>query len=262
MMSSINKRQCILVTLLIVFFLSITLVSAQFIINFSTAKTGNSNYVLHDKTEVTNFLVNHYGESYSCSEFKSSMILNRPNIKQSTMNDQFKYLTGMSVTGTCSEVATTQLIKSYGYASTYGYPSTYKHIMTIAKDKKYWTSAGTASNKIDSLVTDSFKFFGSKKRGNNDYLNIYSTITKYINQNKTLLFSCSDHTMHVVGYATWEVRYKQNVLGTNKYYRINEHFVVVNDGWYDASSNEKNRQFSYYPASLINIRDFVLTKVV
>lgn len=136
--------------------------------------------------------------------------------------------------------------------------------MNTAKDNGYWKkNYGTLQASIDSLVTKSFKFWGSSKKGNNDHLNIYSNLVKNIDNGYTSVFSCSNHSMHAVGYATYNIQYTEKILFfINKTTTKNEYFVVVNDGWFNSTNNSENKQYSYYPASLISSITFSLTKVV
>ncbi|MDR3185939.1 MAG: hypothetical protein LBU04_03930 [Christensenellaceae bacterium] len=134
--------------------------------------------------------------------------------------------------------------------------------MDIARVNNWWTSAGTSSDKIDSIVSASFEHFGSSKRGNNDHLNIYNNLKSRVDSGYTVLFSCVDHTMHAVGYIRYTVTYTTKVLWINTTTTKYEDFVIVNDGWENATTNESYKQYSYYPASLINAFDFVLTKIL
>ncbi|MDR0751084.1 MAG: hypothetical protein LBF12_00630 [Christensenellaceae bacterium] len=172
-----------------------------------------------------------------------------------------------SVEGTCSEVATTLLMKSHK-ANSNNDEYIFRTIMNITVDNNYWQkdlkdskNTGTRSDKIDSLVTKTFSFWGSKKKGNNDHLNIYSTITSNINNGKTTILSCSNHSMHAVGYTEYTVTYKTKVVCFYIPTTSVVKFVIVNDGWHSVTNNADNKQYSYYPADLISATQFALTKV-
>ncbi|MDR0697406.1 MAG: hypothetical protein LBF68_07760 [Christensenellaceae bacterium] len=235
--------------------------------------TGTSASVLQNSSQVTSYVMNtHKGKKdLQITAIKQTKIAS-PNIAQSSMNTHYNnyyYLSGdVAVDGTCTEVASTLLMKSHN-ANANGTEYVFRTIMNIAKDNNYWfrdakdkKKVGTKSDKIDSLVTDTFYFWRSKKKGNSDHLNIYSNLVSNIDNGKTSIFSCADHSMHAVGYAEYTVTYKVKVLCFYVPTSSVAKFVIVNDGWYNATNNATNEQYSYYPADLISTTKFVLTKVI
>jgi hypothetical protein len=72
--------------------------------------------------------------------------------------------------------------------------------------------------------------------------------------------------MHAVGYVEYTVKYTQKVLFVKTTKTVTEKFVVVNNGWDDATTDTNNKQYSYYPEELITNtilnNPFRLTKIV
>ncbi|MDR0751635.1 MAG: hypothetical protein LBF12_03480 [Christensenellaceae bacterium] len=228
--------------------------------------TGDSSLVLHDPQSVISYLNKNYKNLTVNSIYKK--IIPNENIKQSALNSYYNNYYNITneketVKGTCSEVAVTLLTKAHK-VNQGSYQYIFRTVMNTAVDNGYWKEKyGTYQAKIDSLVTKSFDFWGSSKKGNNDHLNIYSNLVENIDNGKTSVFSCSDHSMHAVGYAVYDIKYSPKILFFyGKPIAKKEYFVVVNDGWHDANTNTENKQYSYYPASAISSITFVLTKVV
>lgn len=231
----------------------------------SNVAQGTSSDVLQSLGSVVDQI---YGSYKSCLGLTINIAggkrLNSPNVSQSLMNEAYNNSSKkiVTVTGTCSEVAVLMLVKSYGFASTYTNEAAFIEIMNIAIDNNYWKN-GTAVSNIDNLATKSFTHFLSKKRGNNDILNMYNTIKSEVDEGKTSVFSCSNHSMLAVGYISFEVSYYTlflNIKNWKIWHSATFDYIIVNDGWSTATTDIDSLQYSYYPASLINVYSR-LTKV-
>ncbi|MDR0752020.1 MAG: hypothetical protein LBF12_05530 [Christensenellaceae bacterium] len=250
-----------------VIFLSMQILISYLLISDGLYATGTYADVLHDTNEVFEYIDRTYSnkqELQFLSAYKK--IIPNSNLDQGAFNnyynDFYNYTSkDTMVSGTCSEVAVTLLTKAHK-VNQGSYEYIFRTVMNTAKGNGYWKSdKGTNSAQIDSLVTKTFDFLNSSKKGNNDHLNIFSNLVNNIDSGKTSVFSCIGHSMHAVGYAEYSIKYSEKILFFKRNVAKTEYFVIVNDGWFNASSNEKNEQYSYYPASLISTR-FTLTKVV
>jgi hypothetical protein len=245
-----------------------TMLLTFFLLTHNLSTTGTSDSLLNDSQSVINYINKLYPNK---KDFKISITSNKTipsvNLKQSTYNSYYNSyynLTGDDmVEGTCSEIAVALLAKSHK-VNQGSYEYLFRTVMNTAMDNGYWTKKyGTFQAKIDSLVTKSFKFWKSNKKGNNDHLSIYTNHVKNINAGSTTIFSCSNHSMHGVGYVEYKIQYTEKILFfIPSTVTQTEMFVIVNDGWFNATSNIDNYQYSYYPVRLISSVTFALTKVV
>ncbi|MDR0696534.1 MAG: hypothetical protein LBF68_03185 [Christensenellaceae bacterium] len=229
---------------------------------FNNLELGTAADLLNSQSLVVSHLKSKYNGKLSLSiSLSKHKLISSPNISQGTHNYYYKAKTGISVNGTCSEIATTLLIRSHGRDGRNSSYETFKTVMDVAIYNAYWTTDGTSGSVIDNLVTKSFFATGSSKRGNNDYVSIYNTLTKNIDDGYTTILSVISHSMHAVGYAYYTVTYKTKFLFITTSTTKEEKFVIVNDGWKDATDNLNNDQYSYYPESSFSYSEFVLTKV-
>ncbi|MDR2267664.1 MAG: hypothetical protein LBE09_08840 [Christensenellaceae bacterium] len=269
-------RKAIAIVAILVVLISVVSLGTLFVFFQSNTVQGTSAALLHTQDDASAQVDAQYGGEIRYEKsIKTKKLLSSPNVSQNTVNNYYNYRWDQrktaEVTGTCSEVATLMLVKSYGFGSTYTNNNAFCVIMDIAVANEYWSPSydaegnlnggGTNVTKIDSLATKSFTRFLSKKKGNNDVVNIYNTLKSEINESKTAILSCENHSMLAVGYLTYKVTYKRYILGfIETWYEKAIDYVIVNDGWFDAGRDIDSEQYSYYPVASIN-SNFRLTKV-
>lgn len=228
------------------------------------ASEGTASDVLTSTDAVEEYLTEEYADYDDVTiSAGAETKIDTKNYSQSKLNSYYKSVTGDTVSGTCSEVATLSLIEFYSeleeFFTNSSYQDTFVDILTIALNEGYYTvDDGTQQTKLDSLVTDSFSFYGSSNEGNNDYFNLYSTICEKVDEGVPVLFDITGHTMVACGYVTYTTTYTKS---NGKTKTVTDDFVIVNDGW----SND--RQYSYFPEALISTNiftrwEFCITKVV
>ncbi|MDR0751333.1 MAG: hypothetical protein LBF12_01905 [Christensenellaceae bacterium] len=251
---------CITISVLLLF-IAIMIPLSNIIIG-TGFKGGTVDDLLNSKSDITASIKNEYKGKFDVRiVLTKEKNLGSVNIRQKILNDKFNAKYGTTVGGTCSEVATTLLIKKFGRQKEKTYQYTFDTVMDIAIKSNLWTSNGTKGSDIDKLVTKSFQGTGSSRWGNNDYVGIYNTLANDIDNGYTTILSCIGHSMHAVGYIHYTVKYKTQILWLKIESTTIKKYVIVNDGWQDASTDVENKQYSYYPEESFVFPDFVLTKV-
>lgn len=236
---------------------------------------GDSSYVFFNDSQVEEYIRSQFSgkADLTISRYGSDVKLNTKNFSQSYLNSYYKQLTGIDVDGSCSIVAIMSVIEYYDRVKNQidiGTPEdAFVVIMKIAIENK-WTDShkkdgGTSDTKRDNIMTASFKYYGSKNEGNNDYFDLYDKIKSEVGSNRPSVFSIIGHSMVAAGYRRYKVQYTNTsgALWWKKTVTKTEYvdFVIVNDGWSNI------RQYSYFPVDKISTNiiyrwDFNITKVI
>ena len=218
------------------------------------------------------------------SSEKSPYILMTYNYNQADMNGAYLKECGGNYTGTCSEVAITSLVEYYhrknrdggristikgsnGKVDTTGSFDIWKKQFFRILDYAIAINAydledpdgGTASSKIDNVVTKYYEANRKDLKGNRDTTFLKSKIESYNEAAKPVLGSLkapngSGHSVVIAGYYDIKVEYKkkESAKYKSKVYR----YYVINDGWKTCYSGNDRVQYvrEEYVKAIVKIK--------
>lgn len=200
-------------------------------------------------------------KNYKFIGLVKSICVKSNNQNQSVLISNYLSTTGASAyqfnAGCCSQVAGAIMTKNFDElfdteVDTKGssVQAIFNNVMTISWSKGYYKSeSGTSADKVDDMVTKTFEYYGSLFKGNRDKKDLMATIKSKTNDDRTLIFGTSDHSMVCTGYATYQYSYETTtgaLWWKKKVTKIvNVDFIIVNDGW------SSRYDYSLYPADLL-----------
>lgn len=172
-----------------------------------------------------------------------------PNITAFTMTEL------ESNVNNCSLTAITTVVYYYRHHKGYSNIDSskadiYATVKAKAVARGYTSEGGTSYSVIDNILTDTFSAYGYSAKGNNDYLNLWSTIESEISVNSSpVIMSMTggyydNHTITIVGWYKYQNSTQSDIV----------RFLKVYDGWTKTS----NRYVDYEKITLIKN----ITKVV
>jgi len=186
------------------------------------------------------------GSAVRSSEYE----LDTYNYRQQELNEDYKARTGKAVNGTCAQVSLAIMMQYYarkGYINgDTNINLIYKRLMDISINKGYYSNGGTQKNLIDNVASEYLKDCGSSLRGNNDILNLKSTIKSYINNKKPVLANVTapngeGHAVVIAGVYEITVEYKSKK--NDSYKKKTYTYYAVNDGAQTCTSGERRIQY-------------------
>lgn len=228
---------------------------------------GTSASIIDKRNELSGIIKSNYNSNYKDITVDYEDIIvsgGSKNLSQSALNNEYNKNHDIQISDTCAEVGTTILIeyKNFEENKLKNDEEIFTDVMDKAIDNNFWDidEGYTQSNNIAKLLKKSINIYNKNLKVKDvnplifDRTIIMSNIRNNIKNNNTMLLVCKNHTMHVVGCITCTVKYSKKFLffdikGTDKF-----EYLIVNDGWQDASSNEEDKQYSYYPVNEIGAR--------
>lgn len=259
----------------VIFSVLICWVSLIGVYSFKDSKKGTSADVKTTKEKVVRYLKNEYSKYSNVTVSSGTETkVNCNNHNQTTLRNYFNNNNGTRTDisdGICWASATTSLLE-FNKATKKSASRICFDVIDVAEKNLYvlYDSNGEAlsgdgftQDEQDDLLTKMFEKYSVKKKGNNDYFDIYDTLVDEIDNGRAVIFSIDGHTMTGSGYVTYTVKYsKKNIFGKTVSKREKKRFVIVNDTW----AENLDRQYSYFPedsigTSITNRWNFGITKV-
>ncbi len=242
---------------------------------FSEQKTGTAADVITEKNDIERKIAKAYSKYSNVTVSAGSETkVNCNNHNQTKLREYFNKHNGDRTDiaeGICWASATTSLLEFYKASKKSSNVICFDVIdmaernsyVVYGTDGKVFYDDGFTHDNQDNLITKMFKKYSMDKKGNNDYYNIYKTLTKEIDSGRAVIFSIKGHTMTGSGYVTYKVKYfKKNLLGKKVSVTEELNYVIVNDTW----AENRDRQYSYFPENKIGTGistrwNFGITKV-
>lgn len=221
-----------------------------------THKDVITNVSSSNDSRIETYLSNLYGDktNYKFLGNVETKILTSKNYSQSSVYNTFINQSGISTelvyaSTVCSELADSILMRNYSeYKSEINtnhanINQIFNVAMIIAVNKGYYVH-GTAGDKTDELVTDTFKFYKSSYKGSMKTKNLVDKVKDAVDNKEYMLFETPDHSMVSIGYSTYKYSYEttSGILWWKKTVTKEKtfDFIIVNDGW------SNYYEYSYY----------------
>lgn len=249
--------------------MAVTLVITSICLIQPDKKNGTADSVFTSKQAVISYLKEVYSDEANVTVTSGNeKKLDCDNHNQSTMKTYYNDNTTLSKIssseGICWAAATTSILEFYGATSSSNVISF--NTLRIARNNGYWSpsSKGLTFDEQDNLLDKMFTYYDIDKVSNNDYYDIYDTLTEEIDDGRAVVFTIVGHTMSGCGYVPYTVKYSyKNWLGFTVTETETENFVIVNDTW----AENRTRQYSYFPereigTNIINRWDFGISKML
>lgn len=233
---------------------------------FATFSNEPGKYVINTKEGINNYLYDKYSE-YKNVEINDVIYhnpLNTYNFSQDTLNKEYNKRSdkhfNINVSGSCSEVAILivneymlrkSIISENGIVQNEN--TLFYRICGAAKDNGWNGNGGTKEDKIDDIFTDAMKFYTPKYKGDYSILNMHKKFMDSYYSGIPVIVSAPEHSMCACGILEKNVTYtKKGLFGIETTKTELETFLIVNDGWYDATIDNFSQKYSYIPFEIVS----------
>lgn len=214
--------------------------------------------VLYDNNAVVNYLKNEYSEysSVTVGSMKTTVSkLNVYNFSQTTLNTHYNALSTREyedgISGTCAEVAITMMTDYMiraGKISTTAATDKFSIFNRIVHEAYLlgWDGSGTLVSMINDIMDNNFENYTPVYSTDHSTLLLQSKLEDSIKAGIPAVVNLDGHSVTGVGFVTVDVTYtSKNIFGISTTKTETEVFLVINNGWHDATSGYY--QYSYVP---------------
>ena len=204
----------------------------------------------YENEGVLKYLKAKYGDVYISIITEKEKVLNDKvrNIDQNDMNRLYneKYIghDSEAYSGTCEIISCLELVTFFSSSDDFDISTdsfdNYEKIFNSCMEKGYTTANnGTQKSKVNDCVTESFRVFGSERKGNTNWWELHNNIRDAVNCNVPIILDIPNHSTVVVGLTKFEFEHEQEVeVGwwiwekrkEIQIIRETKEFVIVNDG--------------------------------
>ena len=213
--------------------------------------------ILYDDDDMVSYLKEKYSEysSVSVSSVSSESPLNTYNYSQTSLNSYYNannneyYDNGIN--GTCTQVAIsimTEYMKRKKEITPYVTCNTIHDIFAnviTASHACLWDGNGTPRNMTVNIVDSNFYYYSPYYYGDYSWLFMESKIQDSLADGIPVVVHLDGHTVTGVGFVKKKVTYKKkNIWGVMTTYTQEETFLIINNGWYNTSTNS-SKTYSY-----------------